>query len=36
MAERALIKKDHLEFSNLQYFMAGAEDVNITAYEQRA
>jgi hypothetical protein len=32
MADRASIKKDHLEFSNLQYFMAGAEDVNITAY----
>jgi hypothetical protein len=32
MSDRASIKKDHLEFSNLQYFMAGAEDVNIASY----
>jgi hypothetical protein len=32
MTDRADIKKDYLEFSRVQYFMAGAEDVNIASY----
>jgi hypothetical protein len=32
MPDKASVNKDHLHFSNLDYFMAGAEDVNIASY----
>jgi hypothetical protein len=32
MADKASVNKDHLSFSNLDYFMAGAEDVTIASY----